>query len=271
MINSIEQNSSVEAVRLPIAGTAFGAYWLLIKKFKEFLILGSIYAVVLLLIYLLSGNGWFCNIASEEKTFFCSNNVGIFIVVRLLNFMVICMFARVWYQAILEDKFSLRRNLFVPSWKDIKIMALSIGYILSLSVAIYSLYLLYVRVPNPDWRIELAYFTFVSLGLIVPVVALRFLSWYAFIAEGEILPNWKVLWRKTTGNNFLILSSLVLLLIIGLSVSMGLLHNIMLYNNLQNMLAMLWSEFLSHIFNLLVVACFMNYCYLQKKFLFERK
>lgn len=271
MTNSIEQNTSVEAVSLPIGRTAFGAYWLLIKKFKEFLILGSLYSGILLVLYLLSGNGWFCSTNSEEKLLFCSESMGVFIIVRLFNFFIICMFARIWYQTLLKDDFRLQRKQFIPNLADLKIVAISVAYLISFLVALYSLYLLYVRVPNPDWKIELTYFTFVSLGFLVPIFALRFLSWYAFIAEGVELPNWKILWKKTAGNNFLILSSVVLLLIVGLSVSMSLLRSLTLYSNLQDMLALLWIEFLSHIFNLLIVACFMNYCYLQKIFLFERK
>ena len=271
MENSATQNTNIEAVRLPILATLFGAYGVIIEKFKDFFIVGSIYAVILALLYIICGMEALCANPAYSEGHFCNNSLALFAVIHVFNFLVLCMFMRVWYKVITVDKFKITKDIFIPGWAELKIMGVSLFYVLALGVALLAAYLLYVRVPNPNWKIELAYFTAVAWGLLVPLVALRFLCWYAFAAGDEKLPSFKIVWKKTAGNWFLIMSGIVLVLILGLTLSLSMFRNYVTTAYFNRIYVVFAGEYLTQMVSLFMNACFMSYCYLQKKFLFDER
>ena len=270
MSNNTE-NLSETPVKLPVFATLFGCYSLLMDKFKQFVFLGTAFAVILMIIYIAGGQDALCVNNVYRQTHFCTNNVVVFVLVHLLTLFILCIFMRNWYQIVLQNKPITFQRLFIPQKADFKILGLIVCYFLTLAVAGFSVYLLYIRVPNPDWRIELGYFAVVSLGFLVPFLALKFVSYFAFAADNASLPSPMVLWHKTAGNTFLILSSVIVLMMIGLFLSQALLGSFMAGGDgISKFYVMLGSEYLSDMAVIFIAACFMNYCYLQKRFLFER-
>ena len=259
-----------EPVKLPFFTTIFGAYGILAENFKAFLVLGSVFALLLSVIYIGSGLGLLCINHIYQENFFCTTDVRILLIVRLFVFFISCLFIRGWYQVITGKRPNNRLAYFVPQKTDLKIAGIFLGYVLCLLVATGSAYLLYMRVPNPDWRIELAYFAVVSLGFLVPFLTLRFMCYIAFAAGGESLPGLRIVWEKTSGNFFLLLSGIIVLFILSLFIAISLLHQLVIVENAGRFYVAVFSEYISQLLYLLIVACFTNYCYLQKKLLFER-
>ena len=259
-----------EPVKLPFFTSIFGAYGILAENFKAFLVLGSVFALLLSVIYIGSGLSLLCINHIYQENFFCTTDVRILLIVRLFVFFISCLFIRGWYQIITGKRPDNRLAYFVPQKADLKIAGIFLGYLLCLLVAAGSAYLLYMREPNPDWRIELAYFAVVSLGLWVPFLALRFTSYFAFAANNETLPAPPVVWKKTSGNFFVLLAGIIVLFMLSLFIAISLLHQLVIVENAGRFYVAVFSEYISQLLYLLIVACFTNYCYLQKKLLFER-
>ena len=260
---------SIKAVKLPMLNTIFGAYVNIAINFRVWIIVGSIFALILSGLYWACGMETLCANPFYREEHFCNDNWAVFLTVRFISLALLCMFARIWGNIIKNPQTKFSYKMLMPRMADLKIMGLSLTYVLSLVVAIAAAYMLYVRVPNPNWKIELLYFAVVSLGFFVPFFALRFLSWFAFAAEDEKLPGWKIIWHKTADNNLLIILSIALIITIGLFLSITLLNNFLVSDTYTFYMA--WcGEYLAHMVTLFMVACFMSYCRLQKIFLFER-
>lgn len=270
-MNNSAKNMLVAPVKLPVFAMLFGPYGLMLDKIKQFIINGTAFAVVLMVLYIASGQDALCINSAYRQQHFCTNNVANFAIIHFISFFILCVFMRSWYQTAFMPEGIKSYKIFIPQLADLKILGLFAAFFLTLAIAGFSGYLLYVRVPNPDWKIELGYFTLVSFGFFVPLLALRFVSYVAFAAAGEPLPAPIVVWKKTAGNTFLILSSIIILMMIGLFISQALLRSFMIGGtNIGQWYVMLGSEYLSDIAVIFIAACFMNYCYLQKGFLFER-
>ena len=259
-----------EPVKLPFFTSIFGAYGILAENFKAFLVLGSVFALLLSVIYIGSGLSLLCINHIYQENFFCTTDVRILLIVRLFVFFISCLFIRGWYQVITGKQPDNRLAYFVPKKADLKIAGIFLGYLLCLLVAAGSAYLLYMREPNPDWRIELAYFAVVSLGFLLPFLTLRFMCYVAFAAADESLPAPPVVWKKTSGNFFVLLAGIIVLFMLSLFIAISLLHQLVIVENAGRFYVAVFSEYISQLLYLLIVACFTNYCYLQKKLLFER-
>lgn len=269
---NVAQNKTTtyQPVKLPLFSTIFGAYGLIIDKFKQFVITGTIFAVIFMILSIASGQAAMCYNEIYRATHFCTQNWGLFIGLRLLVFMMICMFLRIWYQFALAQKTLNFKQMFIPKLADLKIAGGFLAYLVTIAVSCLSFYLLLTRVPNPDWRIEILYFSVVSLGFFVPILALRFLVYFAFFAAEEVTPPLRVVWHKAAGNSFTLLGGIVLLLLSSFFITQALVGSIITSKGEISVITMLGSEYLSDIAPLFTAACFMNYCSIQKIFLFER-
>ena len=255
---------------LPFVGFVLGTYGIVADKIKEFLVLGGIFSLALSLIRLCSGTSAFCGNSSYMQQYFCTSNVFVFLFVSLAVFFIFCVFIRAWIQVIASKDKQKWSFYLTPKKSDIKILGLFFFFSLAIFIAAGSAYLLYVREPNPDWRIEMLYFTVVSLGFLFPFFVLRFFSYIAFAALDAPLPSLKEIWKKTQGSFFVMLSNLLILLVLGLFISSYALYHIVTTNDSNQFLIVFGGEYLSYMVSLLIAACFANYCYLQKKYLFER-
>ena len=133
-----------------------------------------------------------------------------------------------------------------------------------------SLYLLYVRVPNPDWRIEITYFAVVSVGFIVPFILMRFYSFPAFILAGEKLPSIKEVWAKTSGNTFRIIVSVSLLVLISGMVLLSVYSNFKLVAAENTFYINTMVQLIYELVYFAIVMFWVNYFYTQKIYLFEK-
>ncbi len=266
---SLDNSQQIESIALPFTASVFGAFSLFIEKIKPFLLVSTPFAIILMILYFVFGQEALCINSLYRQDHSCSNNLISFILVHLLALFILCIFMRVWMQFVLGQKTFSWQQL-MPQLADIKLFGLFVVYSITLIIAGFSTYLLIIRVPNPNWTIELAYFFVVSLGFFVPLLGLRFISYFAFAADNEPLPPLKTLWKKTTHNTFILLIGIMVLVFCGLLLSQYLLQAFMRTTQFDAFYITLGCEYLSNIIVLLITACFTNYCYLQKMFLFER-
>ncbi len=260
---------NIQPIKLPIITTIFGCYKVLADKFKEFISLGSIFAVILTVLYIVTGQNAFCISGIYRMEHFCTDNIILFAVTHIISLMVLCIFLRCWYQNILLGLPLNWKKFFIPQKTDLKIMAIIGCYVISLVIAGFSVYLLYQRIPNPDWRIEICYFAIISLGVWVPFLALRFLSSFAYVAEEITLPSLKDIWKQTSGNMFKILLFITMLMLLSVILSQSLFNKIINIEN-TSFFMVIAMEYLSNLLVIFIIACFTNYCYLQKQLLSER-
>lgn len=258
------------STKLPIISTVFGAFPLLLSGGLSTWFLLLVFSSIITILVGISGNLTAC-ISGEFRTrYFCNESVGIFIAEKVVILMVYAIFIRNWISVILTGQKINWRQVLKPNWRDAKIIGLILGLFACVAVALFSFYLLYIRIPNPDWRIEIAYFGVVSLGFVVPILSLRFLGYIAAAALGGKLVSPKLMWQKTAGNMLPILGGAFLVVITLLYFNI----NIMQFGNQSGVSANLMQawivEFICSFCKLILIMLFANFCYLLNKNLFER-
>lgn len=257
-----------ETIKFPIIGLLFGPYNLFIDNSRRFFAEGAVFALIMTFMFLLMGQNMMCPFAENSMSGMCSNSAVLYLVARLLGLYLTAMFSVRIYQYCYNGAAFSWRWLLLPQITDLKMSAAYVIYVCLNLVSMLSAYLLYVRVPNPDWRIELSYFAVVSLGFLVPFVLLRFYSLFGFIAENRKFPPLYRLWRTTSGNGLRLLSSFALLFCVLVFSLNSVVNNFRLVASENTFYITFIAEYIFNLVVLLNVMFFVNYCHLQKKFLF---
>ena len=207
-------------------------------RMRLFLILSLLAATLLTLNAYIFSQTFVCGISSLYASAHCNSSLAFYGVYLLVKFLILSAFLRIWYDtAFLAQKIDRTYLKKIP----LRAFKFFLGLLLFLvlnTIPALSLYLLIIRKPNPIFQIELAYFTFVSIGFLVPFVMLRFYSTLAEITEGKHITDMKEILQKTRYKmSKIILSFCLLLLVIFviflstmtfLRLHMG--GNLMLYN-----------------------------------------
>ena len=262
-----DQTSKVNKIKLPFFQTVFGCYDIFFSKFWAFAPLGGLFALIMTFIFFISGQDILCFHGEYSKAHFCTQSIWNYIAIHLLAVCMNFLFMQKWCQLVAEGKNFNWKKVLVPDLGTLKMIGLFLAYIAMVGVAAFSLYLLYTRVPNPNWKIELTYFTVVSIGFILPIIGIRFFSYFAYAAQKQSLPSLKIIWKKTSGNMLAIVGGCSLLMLIALFLMQTVMNQITMAKPVIG--HALFLEYLSHLFVFVVLNCFMNYCYIQKNF-FER-
>lgn len=142
--------------------------------------------------------------------------LGLYILIKLL---ILAVFLRCWTDASAQDK-DLLMNVKKTLADIFKIYAVILVFLVINALPAFSSFALFIRTPNPNWLLELAYFTFISLGFVAPFVLMRFYGGFGAILEGQptSLGNF---WILTRGYAYKIILSaaffytLILVLFIG--------------------------------------------------------
>lgn len=273
---SSPENTSVPVasntpVRFPFFGMLLGPYTLFMDHTRTFCVCALPFALLMSIISLVGAQGLLCLFGDfRESGGWCTNNVPWFTAIHLLNFFVLCMFMVRWYNLSFgTDKFSWR-YLFTPRKADFRLCVTLIVFILLNLISALSFYLLYIRVPNPDWRLEVIYFGFVSIGFLVPFILIRFYSVFAFVMEGEPLPPLSCIWKRSRSNTLKILLSLSLIFFFAVFSFFAFINEFKLVEVKNAFYISFMAEYLYNLLFLLMTVFFADHCYLQKYFMFGR-
>lgn len=250
-------------VKLPVLQTIFGCYLTLIDKVKPFIFLGTIFSLVLMVLCFATGQDSLCINGLYRQNHYCTENLFLYLGTHFVLLFILAVFMRVWTQTALQNIPFDWKSLFLPRSADLKIFGLFFIFFATFVVALTSAYFLYVRVPHPDWRIELAYFSVVGLGFFAPLIALRFLAYFAYAAVNAPFPSLKTIWKKTAGNMFALLLGFILLVMVGLLCTLSISQKFLMLQIVDPFYIAIGADYLANMLFLLVSACFMNYCYNQ--------
>jgi len=254
--------------KLPIIKLLVGDFDLLFMSSIYAWVVVALFALAETLLLALSGNLLFCANGFYRAHSFCNNNLIVFVVIRLVIIFIECIFVRNWVDIALNKKQIIWKKIFIPEKRDLKVLGVFFGYVLTLLAAGLSFYLLYIRIPNPDWRIEVAYFTMVAWGFLLPIAALRLAGYLAAAAMGESLPKLSEMWHKTSGNFAKILGGTSLLILIILFIWIQVSRFIWQAGEIVSYLQVLTIEYIISFVKLTCLALVVNFCYIQYKLLF---
>lgn len=255
-------------INLPIFKLLFGDFDLLLQANRYAWGVITLFALAETLLFALSGNLLYCTNSSYRATGFCNNSIIVFIILRLLILLCECMFVRNWADISLSHEKINLKKVFRPDKRDLRVLGIFLCYGLTLLAAALSFYLLYIRVPDPDWRIEIIYFTAVAWGILLPILVMRLSCYLAAAAMKNELPKLSEVWSKTSGNFAKILGGVAILVFTGLFVLMQLLRFIEQSGGVVSSLQALTIEFIINFIKFTCIALMVNFCYIQYKLLF---
>lgn len=261
-----ESDPDIEAVKLPWFRLIYMPFALLFDYARPFFALGGIYIMLLSILSWLMGYAYICSVPSHGD-FFCRSG-DYFLLYAVLKFALIFLFAVKWYRlALAHQPYSLK-DIFLPNAGEAKGMGVLSVFLLLNLLPLVSLYLLVIRVPNPDWVVEIIYFGFVSIGFLVPFMAMRFYSLLGFAVMGEKMPSLRDIWNRSAGNMLRLLVAMFFIFILALFVLVNFNLSMRGYTGEDALYVGITSEVVYNMVLLLLVALFVNHCYIQKLFLF---
>lgn len=263
--------NKIKPVKLPVVKMMFAPFSLLLDNGKNFFLLALPFALLISVLAMASGFGYMCIYAKVVPiTAYCNDSGINYVLYFLLKVFLWALFAIKWCESSI-----LKQPLTVQSVLKIDRRSFKLAGVLLLIIALNFLpmisgWILYLRVPNPDWRIEILFFAVVSIGFLVPFVVMRFYSIVAFVIYGKKVPPLKEIWYKTSGDLLVILISLFFIFILAVFV----LGN--LYSNFQTVAAEssfyvnFSSEFIYNLIVLLIFTVIINNFCLQQQLLFAK-
>ena len=133
---------------------------------------------------------------------------------------------------------------------------------------IFGLFLLLIRAPNPNWKIELLYFTSIAWVFLLPIISVRFYPIISFAIERKKIPSIKQIWNQTAGNMLKFLLSISILCFLCLFLFTKYYSFARFLTNLS-LIEVISVEFEYNILITLFVVYFTNYCYTQKNLIFK--
>jgi len=238
------------------------------NNWRKLIYLGIPYALLLTICSLIFKRSVLC--LQEEillTSSFCSSSLYSFFGDMITAYALLILFSIQWYRIAIQNQPINTKTLFSISSNNLKTIAIIIGFTLINVSPIPALFILMLRTPNPNWIIELTFFTSIAWVFLLPILSLRFYSIIAFSLAENPIPPFKQIWHNTSGNmlKFILGSATIIFL--------GLFLFLQYYSSIQDITTInLWNifiaEFEDNIITTIFVTVFINYCQTQKELLF---
>ena len=195
-----EDNVEANVKNYSVVKSLWQPWWLLADKINDFVKIGGLFALIITVLSFVFGQAYFCLFKNDYMPgVLCQNNGFWYLMYLALKLMILSMFIKVWFdKEILNMNFSLKQEV-QNKLKYCKVFGWFILFILLNSLPAVSGVVLLLRVPNPVWQIELAFFTFVFIGFLVPFVVMRFYALIPDLLEQKGFKNIKQIWKNTAG------------------------------------------------------------------------
>lgn len=255
-------------IKMPALQVVFSPYRYFVDNLGAFGKMAAVYSALMTVISLIFGFSFLCILVRQNgSNLYCSSSSLMYLFYVLLRFVILAMFVVQYQKVIAGSPFSFK-SLFQFGRKELKTLSTILAFISLFAFPLISTYILMARVPNPDWRIETAFFGVVSLGYLVPVFAVRLYSVVSFVALGEPVPPLKCIWERSQGNMLKIFFSVFVMLIFFVLIvinMMGGFRSVELTHILYFSSA---SEFIYNLIFLMFVSWLVGLCYIQKNILF---
>ena len=207
---------SVNPVSIPFWELSFLPVGILLYRFRRFLFLSFAYGLLITVLAFATQLSYVCGLSewNENPYFGCTSSPAVYVTFFLLRLLIVAVFLKTWYKTAVCGEALNVREMFIISARDWKLFSGILIIVGCFCLPLVSTYILAVRVPNPDWRIESLFFAVASSGFWLPFLALRFLSVFAFALGGQKRPPLKLFWQRTTGNTLKIIMALTLIIVL---------------------------------------------------------
>ena len=259
-----DEKNMPKKIKLPLFRLMFSPFNQILDNGKIFFGLVLPTSLIICLASTLLGFNYLCAYSpAPNSELFCSNSLLGYLLHSLIKMLVWGYLGIKWYDYVFAGAEFNKKTLFSVDKRCLKFAGLLLLFLVLNMLPLLSWWVLYVRVPNPDWRIEMAFFAFVSIGFIMPIVLLRFYSVLGLAMRGKKVPSISALWKKTSGNTIKIFLSFLLILTLGMFIFgnlytnfRGLVGQISLYN-------MFMSEYIYDVFASFIYISILNNLNLQ--------
>ncbi len=257
-------------IRFPFGQLIADPWGILLNNFRGFALISLYYALLLSLLYLAGGQSLLCGYRNFELDVFCSQSLNTYIVIHVLSLYLTGMFCVRIYRNVWQHEELTCRFLIFPVKRDIWSFGILAAALVLNMTALLSWQILSWREPNPDWRIELAFFGVVGIGFLVPFALMRIYGLLAFVWSGDKLPSvWKI-WKKTRGNSLRLIIGLAVIFFVLMFVMSTLMSKMWhTFGEGGSYLGVFAAEYVYNFVLLLVMGSFVNFCAIQKLYLTE--
>ena len=243
---------------------------LFFRNWQTFLLLSVPTAALLTTCSILFKHSILCSMQENAllTSSYCNDNLIHFYADLFTRFAILMFFVIKWYKIALLKLKTTIKNFFSLSKGDFKAMAIMCLIMIINILPLFALMLLIIRQPNPNWLIELGYFTSVAWLFLVPLIALRFYSLLAFSLENKKLPSLRDVWHRSSGNNLKLLLSAGTIVFLALFIFMQYSATVMQLTDITTF-DLIIAEFEYNILMTIFSILYIDYCYTQKSLLFK--
>lgn len=268
-ILGVSEDGNELSVKIPYNKIIFSPWIQLYKHIKSFFYISFPFVFFVSIISSLLGMSYVCryNNGFEIASTHCSTKLEIYIVNMIIYIIACGFFAQIWKNELEGKQFCWRKEK--TQYKTVvKFVLLSLAFLLINMIPVISLFILYIRNPNPDWRIEIAFFAVVSLGFLTPFVCMRFYALFSYVFEKRTPPQLWMIWQRSKGNLIRIIISLFVIIIGMLFCFNSLYYNYAkLFEEMKNnWFASMVAEFIYNFFCFGFFCVFFNLCQLQRQY-----
>lgn len=261
-----------QTVKLPLFRLMFSPFNQILDNGKIFFLLTIPAAICLSIFSTILGFNYLCvYIPAGTEQMFCSASLWGYVLHSLIKILIWGFVGLKWYEYVYAKKQLTRKSFFGADKRYISFAGWILLFLFMNMLPMFSWWLLYMRNPNPDWRVELVFFAIVSIGFIMPIILLRFYTILSFVERGEKIPSFSYIWHKTAGNTLKIFLSFVLILILGMFVFGNLYSNFRSLSQDVSLYNMAMAEFIYNFFSLFIYLSILNNINLQYELLYPQE
>ena len=226
--------------------------------FKIFLILGALAAILISIAATITGFNNLCLYQEVHVDIYCSDSAWLYLTYSFIKFYILSYFAVKWTEITLGKESFSWSYVWHADRRSLKLAAVFLFLIFLNFAPVLSSWVLYLRTPNPDWRVELIFFTFVSIGFLIPFFLVKIYPFLSAMITAEKEVSLRQVWHKTDGNFIKILLNYMIIFVIAMLLYGNLQSTIRAYSGEYGYLTVLMSEFMYNFAAILIFAFFIN-------------
>lgn len=164
-----------------------------------FFVLSTIlFSFILLSLSFAFGQTFSCALGQGGKN--CTLSLPVYAFYFVTKLLILSTFVTIWYAKVYQDK-QINEKFLIADWRMIlRVFCIFWIFLIFNIMPLVSVYLLLVRVPNPNWVIEAGYFIVVSLGLWLPFILMRMYALLVDLIAGNGFKNYAAIWKGGQGN-----------------------------------------------------------------------
>lgn len=264
-----EEKELPKKIKLPLFRLMFSPFNQILDNGKTFFLLTLSAALCVSLLSSSLGFNYLCSYSSESRgALFCSNSLWGYLFYSLLKMLILGYVGIKWHDYVFNHQTLSSKSLLSVDRRYLKLSAYLLLFLFLNMLPLLSWWILYIRVPNPDWRVEMVFFAFVSIGFVMPILLFRYYSVLGFVMEGKKCPSISLVWERTSGNALKIFLSFILVLIIGIFIFGNLYSNFKILSENASLYNMFLSEYIYNFFALFIYLCILNNINMQYQILY---